>query len=162
MERDSFVFYRSFYEAIKELPNDVQLEILTSLMEYSFNGNNISEKHSPFARSIFTLIKPLIDSSSKRYKNGCKGSEYGNKGGAPKGNQNATKKQPQNNLTVENETTKNNLTEKIKQPQNNLTVENEQLENNLKTTENNLCAGDPYKIREENNLKTTKQPLMIM
>lgn len=36
--RDSFVFYRSFYDAIKDLPRDVQGEIYTAIMEYSLYG----------------------------------------------------------------------------------------------------------------------------
>ncbi|MDR1089911.1 MAG: DUF6291 domain-containing protein, partial [Prevotella sp.] len=37
--RDSFIFYRSFYEAIENLPRDIQGEIYTAIMEYSLNGN---------------------------------------------------------------------------------------------------------------------------
>jgi hypothetical protein len=45
------------------------------------------------------LAKPNLDSARRRYmasvENGKKGAEYGKLGGAPKGNQNARKKQPQ-------------------------------------------------------------------
>ena len=44
------------------------------------------------------LVKPNLDSARRRYmasvENGKKGAEYGKLGGAPKGNQNARKKQP--------------------------------------------------------------------
>lgn len=70
--RDSFIFYRSFYEAIKDLPRDIQGEIYTAIMEYSLYGNE-AENLKPVARSIFTLIKPQIDVNNKRFDNGCKG-----------------------------------------------------------------------------------------
>lgn len=89
IERDSFVFYRSFYEAIKDLPRDIQGEIYTAIMEYSLNGNE-TDNLKPVAKSVFVLIKPLIDSNNKKYKNGCSG-------GRPK-----TKKEPKNNLHITN------------------------------------------------------------
>lgn len=88
--RDSFIFYRSFYEAIKDLPRDIQGEIYTAIMEYSLYGNE-TDNLKPIARSIFTLIKPQIDVNNKRFDNG-------NRGGRPKkNNQNETKDKPNNN-----------------------------------------------------------------
>lgn len=85
--RDSFVFYRSFYEAIKDLPRDVQGEVYTAIMEYGLNGIT-TEDLKPIARSIFTLIKPLIDRNNAKYENG-------KKGGRPK-----SESKPNNNLTI--------------------------------------------------------------
>ena len=70
--RDSFIFYRSFYEAIKDLQRDIQGEIYTAIMEYSLYGKE-TDNLKPVARSIFTLIKPQIDVNNKRFDNGCKG-----------------------------------------------------------------------------------------
>lgn len=72
MERDSFIFYRSFYEAIRDLPRDIRLEVLTAIMEYALYGRQ-PDALKPFARSIFTLIKPNIDANLSRYTNGKKG-----------------------------------------------------------------------------------------
>lgn len=72
MERDSFIFYRSFYEAVKELPKDIRLEVYTAIMEYALYGKS-PEGLKPFANGIFTLIKPSIDSNNTRFENGCKG-----------------------------------------------------------------------------------------
>jgi hypothetical protein len=87
--RDSFVFYRSFYEAIKELPRDVQGEVYTCIMEYALNGIT-TENLKPIARSIFLLVRPQLDTNYKRFMNG-------NKGGRP--NQTETKAEPNNNQT---------------------------------------------------------------
>lgn len=71
------MFYRSFYEAIKELPRDVQGEIYTAIMEYSLYGRE-TDQLKPIARSVFVLIKPTLDANNARYLNA-------KKGGAPKG-----------------------------------------------------------------------------
>ena len=68
MERDSFIFYRSFYEAIKEVPDEEQLQIYKTITEYALNGNEIN--NTGIAKAIFTLIKPQSDANLKRYING--------------------------------------------------------------------------------------------
>lgn len=92
--RDSFIFYRSFYEAFKELPIDVQGEVFTAICEYSLNGIT-TENLNPIARGMFTLIKPQLDANIQRYKNGAKG-------GRPKSekNQTVTKTEPNENKNV--------------------------------------------------------------
>ncbi len=85
--RESIIFYRSFYEAIKDLKTDIQGEIYTAIMEYGLYGKE-TENLGPIARSIFTLVKPQIDKNIKRYENGCRG-------GRP--NQDKTKREPNNN-----------------------------------------------------------------
>ncbi|MDR2584753.1 MAG: DUF6291 domain-containing protein [Prevotellaceae bacterium] len=82
MNRDSFIFYRSFYEAIRDLPRDIQGEVYTAILEYGLNGIT-TENLKPVARSIFTLIRPIIDTNNKKYSGGCEGAEYGKLGGRP-------------------------------------------------------------------------------
>ena len=82
--RNSFVFYRSFYEAIERLPDDVQLNLLRAIIKYGLdqdipNFNNTP--HSPYVEAIFAGIKPQLDANFKRFLNGCKG-------GAPIGSHN--------------------------------------------------------------------------
>jgi|DEB0MinimDraft_6_1074348.scaffolds.fasta_scaffold63744_2 hypothetical protein len=88
--RDSFIFYRSFYEAIKSLPEKEQLEIYNAIAEYSLNFNEMQLEKS-LSKTIFILIKPQLDANNKRYIAGQKGAEHGKKGGRPK------KQKPQNN-----------------------------------------------------------------
>lgn len=72
MERDSFIFYKSFYEAVSDLPKDIRLEVLTAIIEYALYGRQ-TENLKPFAKGMFTLIKPNIDVNTARYENGKKG-----------------------------------------------------------------------------------------
>ena len=82
MERESFVFYRSFYEGIKELPRDIQGEVLTAIMEYGLNGVT-TENQKQITKAMFALIKPQLDANNQRFENG-------KKGGRPKANLNRT------------------------------------------------------------------------
>lgn len=88
--REGFIFYRSFFEAVVDLPRDVRGEVLTAIIEYGLNGETNSQL-KPIAKGMLTLIKPQIDANQVRYENGCKGGDFGKLGGAPKGNQNARK-----------------------------------------------------------------------
>ncbi len=66
--RDSTIIYRSFYEAVKELPAINQAEVWTAIFEYSLNFRQI--ELIGLSKTIFTLIKPQLDANIKRYENG--------------------------------------------------------------------------------------------
>ena len=68
--RDSFIFYRSFYEAINHLPEDQQLQIYKAISSYSLDFKDVNLEGIPNA--IFTLIKPQLEANRKRYLNGIK------------------------------------------------------------------------------------------
>ena len=107
MMKDSIVFYKSFYEAIRELPTKNQLDIYNAIFQKYFYGKEIELKG--ISQGIFNLIIPNVDSANKRYFANC---ENGKRGGAPIGNQNAkktTQKQPKNNPSSTQKTTQNNL-----------------------------------------------------
>lgn len=77
-ERNSMVFYDSYYEAIMVFPSlHLRVELLETIINYGIYGKEPSENASREARAIFCMVKPLIDSSHKRYdasvKNGKKG-----------------------------------------------------------------------------------------
>jgi len=68
--RESTVFYRSFYEAIKELDADTQAQVYSAIFEYALNFNELELKG--VSKTVFTLIKPQLDANQKRYENGNK------------------------------------------------------------------------------------------
>lgn len=95
--RDSFVFYASFWKAIREVPREIQGEVLTAIIEYGLTGVT-TENLKPIAKAMFILIKPQIDANYKKYENGKNGAEYGKLGGRPKKeNPNKTPKKPLEN-----------------------------------------------------------------
>ena len=90
--------YDSFLEAMKHL-NDAEFrESVLRIRDYALEGNE-EESESPMVNVIMALAKPNLDSARRRYmasvENGKKGAEFGKLGGAPKGNQNARKNNPQ-------------------------------------------------------------------
>lgn len=95
--KESFVFYRSFYEAIKDLDCDTKVEIYDAICEYSLNQNET--KIEGIGKAILTLIKPLLDANLKRYKNGCFGGRPKTKT-KPNENQKETKPEPNDNDNV--------------------------------------------------------------
>ena len=100
MIRDSFIFYKSFRDALQEVSEDVRLQIYDAIVDYSLGITDKIEFRG-IAKIAWLLIKPQLDANIKRYKNGSKG-------GAPKGNHNArktTEKQPKNNLLLNEKTT---------------------------------------------------------
>lgn len=126
MKRESFVFYKSFYDSIKELDPSDQAQIYDAIFKYQFEGEET--KLNGICKSIFTLIIPQLEANNKRYLNGLKG-------GAPKGNKNATKKQPKNNL---------DLTKK--QPNDNVNVNDNENDNE----NDNVNVNDIYEYVQEN------------
>jgi len=66
--RDSFIFYRSFYESIKELPEENQLKVYKAISSYALNQEEI--ELDGISKAIFSLIKPQLDANYKKYENG--------------------------------------------------------------------------------------------
>jgi hypothetical protein len=97
-ERDSMLIYRSFYEAIRELPKENQAEVWEAVFELGFNFNEIELKG--LSKTIFTLIKPNIIANYNRYKNGSKPKQKTNKTEA-KQKQNGSKKQANKDKDVD-------------------------------------------------------------
>lgn len=104
---DSMIFYKSFYEAVKELTPKQQAEIYNAVFSYGLEG--IEPKLSGISATVFKLIKPQIDANTKRRENGKKGGRpsseklnetdgFGNK--KPNQNQIETKTKPNVNVNV--------------------------------------------------------------
>lgn len=68
MARDSFIFYRSFYEAIKEIPESEQLAVYKAISIYALEQEEI--ELTGIAKAIFSLVKPQLDANYKKYENG--------------------------------------------------------------------------------------------
>lgn len=156
MKINNFVFYRSYFDAVRFLSEEEQLHIYQSIFLYVFDKK--SQNLNEMEKAIFTLMKPIIDNSLKRYKSSV---ENGKKGGAPKGNKNAqkiekqpksTQIQPKNNLNLTEKQAKNNLNKNIdkdKDIDKDIKKEiNKEKENNIKTIDLVLTKIENITLRE--------------
>lgn len=87
--RNSFVFYGSWWEAIKNLPRDIQGDVLTAIIEYGLTGVTTGQL-KPIAKAMLAMAKSQIDINNQRFENG-------RKGGRKKTNLNQTETKPEPN-----------------------------------------------------------------
>lgn len=101
-----FTMFRSYYDAYQAFENeDDGFMYLNALLAYAFDGKLPKIKGGP--RAALCNAIPNIDASFKRQEAGRKN---GAKGGAPKGNQNAKKKQAKSSWEeVSSESTQNKM-----------------------------------------------------
>lgn len=85
MSQDSIVIFRSYIDAIAELPAELYKEVSRVLYAYAFDGIEPGDEASPTARALFIALKSQIDFSVARYERAVRN---GSKGGAPKGTRN--------------------------------------------------------------------------
>ena len=79
---DGVVFLPSFHDAIKDLPDEERLGAYDAVIRYGLYGEVV--EMTPHIKSLFVLMKPIIDSSQNRYR---AAKENGRKGGRPPKNQ---------------------------------------------------------------------------
>ena len=122
MTRESMVFYRSFYEAIKTLPDEERLRAYDYIMGYGLDGEEPEGKTVAFG--IFLMARPQIDANNRRYENG-------KKGGRPK-----TEIEPENIQAETEKEPKENQTETEAKPNHNQTITKEKPNVNVNVNEN--------------------------
>jgi hypothetical protein len=89
--RDSFIFYRSFVQAIEDTSPDDFKAIVLAASAYALDGVEPDFSNS-LLKMAFNFMKPLIDSNNSKWEEVRKKRvESGRLGGAKTGNQNARK-----------------------------------------------------------------------
>lgn len=80
IQKDSFVFYRSFYNILKKMTIEEVMETIMGMCAYALDGEEptFSQRTADIS---FDLVRPQLDANTRKYING-------KKGGAPKGSQN--------------------------------------------------------------------------
>ena len=96
--RDSFIFYRSFYEAAEDLCPEEKCAMFDAICDYALNFKEPSLEGTP--KLAFRLIKPQLDANIARFNNGQKGGRPSSKKTKPKPKRNLTrtKTEPNHNL----------------------------------------------------------------
>lgn len=124
IKRAGIIYYRSYVESIRACATFKETAILTNLLndllfmdiekidDFEQKSEEIFEKYNEKYKNqkimnnikrVLIGLNPNIRKSIERQLNGAKGAPYGKLGGAPKGNKNAQKKQPQNNPYIDME-----------------------------------------------------------
>ena len=89
--RDSFIFYRSFFETMKKIPKKDRLQLVEAICNYALNDID-PEGLSGTGDAVFTLLKPQLDANTRKYENGLKG------GRPKKPNKNQDETKPKRNV----------------------------------------------------------------
>ena len=87
--KESFVFYRSFYEALEKVDDATFRQALSAICRFALYGEEPTDL-GDVAKLAWVLVRPQLEANNKRAVNG-------KRGGAPIGNSNAAKsgqKQP--------------------------------------------------------------------
>ena len=71
INHESFVFFESFYIAMKSLTLEEKKEYISSICNYGLYEKTF--ELSPKIEGMFQLVKPQIDANIKKRKNGKKG-----------------------------------------------------------------------------------------
>ena len=83
MSKDSFVFYKDWFVAIRGLDDTTRLELYDSIMNEAFGYEK--KDLSPQAFIAMSFIKPQIERDNDKYEAICRrNSENGKKGGRPR------------------------------------------------------------------------------
>lgn len=126
----NLIFYASYYEAIKELPDEEQGKVYKAIIDYAMM--KIEPDLSGIAKAIFVLIKPTLDASIKNYENGKKG------GRPPKESETESEVKTQTKTQVETQ----NITQQESETESDIIFEkekeNENDKENLLNKENSL------------------------
>ena len=101
--RDSFIFYRSFFEATEPLTKEQKAELFDAICEFALNEKNI--KISTLPSAMFSLIRPQLEANRVRWENWKRGWRPTNKQETitetkPNDNQTLTKTKANVNVNV--------------------------------------------------------------
>jgi len=69
--KDSVLIFDSFYESMREYEDDIQLKVFHAIMDYGLYGKHT--QLTGFAKSLFVIMKPIINSNYKNYVAAQKG-----------------------------------------------------------------------------------------
>lgn len=160
--RDSFVFYRSFYEAMHDLSDEDKGKCFETLANYAINGVEPDDME-PVVRLFFVMAKPQIDKNNQRFENGKNGGRPNNQTETkqkPKNNQTETKLEPNVNVNVnvlkEKDTLKSiqkEKTQNFKKP----TVE--EIDTYCRESKHYVDVGRFYDFYESKGWKVGKSPM---
>ena len=158
-ERPKFLFYRSFKEAIDQLPKEERLPIYEAIAEYAFDKTEPDFEDGTPGKLIWTLVSPLLKRDFSLWENGkAGGCPAGTKKPSMIGNQNA-RKHSQLDETSWQETETDSQIEETKPIQNQDKTKTKPKQNHQNKTPSidnrQLTIDKEERVRETSSLTTT-------
>lgn len=97
--RNSFVYYESFRDAMRDLPDDTQLRLYNAIADYALYDAETDFEGDVVALAVFKLIKPQLDANIRKRENGTRGGRPSNSETEeePNNNKGNTKSEPTHN-----------------------------------------------------------------
>lgn len=121
--RESYIFYSSFYDAIRELSDSDRLILYDAINAYSLFGTPSELTGTP--KALFILIKAQLDANIRRYENGLRGGRPRHPKNQtlptvePNNNLNETKHEPNDNQSITetqpNKNVNDNMNDNVKE-----------------------------------------------
>lgn len=71
MERNTFLFYRSYAEVLEDLSDEEAGKLYKAISKYALDG--VEQPLEGYLAGYFRLIKPQLDANKTKYENGSKG-----------------------------------------------------------------------------------------
>lgn len=101
MAKDNFIFYRQWWESIRELDPEQQSRVYDALMRFAFEG---IEPTDTIARAVTSLMRSMIKRDIEKYERVCERNRAnGKNGGRPRKNKTEkTDTNPNNPVGFEN------------------------------------------------------------
>jgi len=96
--KDSMIFYRSFYEALNDLPDSSRLKVYDAIFSFGINLKEI--QLTGLESTIWKLIKPQIEANNRRFENGKLGAEKKQMESKLKAKGKQTESKPKANVNV--------------------------------------------------------------
>lgn len=149
MERAQFTFYRSYYEAIRHLSKKDRETVLMAVCAYALD--NVEPTLTGVAASVFTLIRPTLDSGRIKAENRINKRESTaerneNKSGT---NQKQTKNKPESNRNQNDNKTEQTGNEKEKEREKEVEEESErENDSSISYPPSSPHKGDEDAVRE--------------
>ena len=106
----SMVFFASFRTSIAklDLPAETKLNYYEAVLDYGLFGTT-PHFENPVLDALFDVMMPIIDANTRRKQHSLACSENGKKGGAPKGNTNASKSKEKTTKTSQKTSQKTSI-----------------------------------------------------
>lgn len=100
-KRGQFTFYRSYFEAIMEIPEEERLGVLAAIIAYGLDGTE-PEGLSPIQKAVFILVRPTLDAGRRKAAGGAK-SKKPIRSDKDTGNKKKKEEEKEKEIEIENE-----------------------------------------------------------